>query len=885
MRTNSNTRSKRSRLRFARHWLLPVVALVLFLILLSGGCGNSGPSTIGTANGGVPPQDVKQLQNPTPVPTPTPSPSPSPPFVSTPIWIAIGPNPTFDVVLQQQVVSSRGWSILFPTGQPSTILAGTGGGGIFSTTNGGQTWTPLTDTLRAKAISCMALDPNGEGQIIYAGTGEPGANASLDATYGYGVLKSNDGGNTWAQLSDANNVFTGNAVSRLAIRPDNSKLFVGVYPCIFNNSFVLSSTHGGLYTSTDGGSTFNPVSGNGVFVGAPISDVAIQPGTPNTMLVAVDNSSLNNSFLGSVVNTSNLPTTNSGIWRSTDGGNTWMQSTTGLPTGPNTGLTRLAFSPVNPQIVYALMADPDFSDSALSPCGVPSPGEFVLGLFVSTDAGQTWNFVSTGATDFRNLIQNQNSTGGPAEPQAAYDLYVTADPKIATTCYVQAQQTARIDNITVTSPPNATGTPTLLGATNTAQNVGQDTIHPHTDQHFLTFDSNNSLYTYCDGGIWRLDNPSTATQATPWVDLNGNLQDLEFYSATVSPTNPTLVAGGTQDNGTMLSMNPNNVVSSVWTEIFGGDGGPALFDAVNGQVLYVSADGGNLAQVAPNSSLLGVLATGINACDPVSFLFPISVTPTNPNFVLAATDQFYECTSALSNFAFTSASGPPNKVQQGVFITSVSYAPSNPGVVYGVLNIGLIGVRKTAGGPFVLAQGSGLPTTNFNPTSLEVDPHDPTHAFITNGNYVSNLAGAPASSGLVFVTSDSGATWTDITGGLPNYPVLTLAVDPNYPNTLYVGNEVGVFVSTNGGGSWSPYGVGLPTVRVWSLAINPQGALAAGTHGRSMWETSTSSALTINTPSSAARSASTPRAITKSSASNRQPPIPHQHFRRIPQSD
>ncbi len=130
---------------------------------------------------------------------------------------------------------------------------------------------------------------------------------------------------------------------------------------------------------------------------------------------------------------------------------------------------------------------------------------------------------------------------------------------------------------------------------------------------------------------------------------------------------------------------------------------------------------------------------------------------------------------------------------------------------------------------------------------LAVDPNDPTHAYIVNTSFQGSTLGQASVKGLVFETHNSGGAWTDVSGNLPNYPVYTIAIDQNFSNTLYIGNDLGVFVTTNDGTSWSQYGTGLPHSRVWQLVTGKQGELAVGTHGRSLWETSTTTALTINT--------------------------------------
>jgi hypothetical protein len=874
---------------------MALLALMAFCTVLVSGCGGgiitpnvvhnkftsnnntTGGSSTGTGtNGSSTTTTGTTTSGPSnsPSPTPTPSGSPTPPFVATPTWVPMGPNPLNDIFGQQQAASGRLWAVAVNPGNASTILVGTAGGGIWRSTDSGTTWTPQTDNLGSLSISCIVFDPtDGTNNTVYAGTGEPVF--TLDAGTGIGVLKSSNGGVTWTPMStkdgSSNELFTGLAISNLGV-DSTGVVYAGVYPNAGDNAgtnanFVSGGTFGRIVKSSAAhpgtSTTWTDLTGNlpgsvGTDV-IGVSDVVINSSNGN-LLVAVDGS-----FAGNNGDT--------GVYVSTDSGGTFNAAVNF--SSANSGYTRLAVSKGG-GLTWALTTDPIGASFA----AISSTSGLYAGFSSTlTTTGMTLlNSTTAGSSmgDYRLFCQNLDDTGTAIEnAQASYDLAICADTNNANTCYIAAQQVVRIDQATSSASASAIAlgglSPTTAGpgtavASPTPNNFGQVVNKPHTDDHFLGM-QNNTLFVGCDGGVNALPSPAAATPTSTsspfnnsnivWNNLDGNQQTLQFYSVAAHPSQAQFIAGGMQDNGVgadIFTTNGGNTIgglSSIWPELAGGDGGNTLFDQTTGLSTYSSLSDSQIFRLDVDTSgnfTNFAQATGINlGTQPSFFTLPIALTPQDATHMLAATDRVYESTNANTTLSFNSLNS--GALVSGQIVSALAYCPTNDNVIYATTTdqngAGAVFTRTTAGSQLTKATGSGLPST-FNPSSVSVDPANSQHAVITNAIFANGAVGAASVGSLVFETTDGGSTWKDISGTLPNYPAMSIALDPNHPGTFYVGNSIGVFVTTNDGANWSRYGTGLPNAVVWQIALGKQGQLIAGTHGRSAWETSTNGNLTIS---------------------------------------
>jgi hypothetical protein len=687
------------------------------------------------------------------------------------------------------------------------------------------------------------MDPN-NAQVIWAGTGE--TQFSADAQFGFGLLKSTDEGQTWTQVSDPSAQFAFKSISRILINPANSsEMFVCTAPADLRTqeNDNLPQT-GQIYHSTDGGSTFTDITAaSSIGANAPITDLVRRTDT-GALLAAVDTSVLVDEF-DQISNDGR-----SGIYRSTNDGQTWTKMTSGLPGGGSVGRISLAMSPANQSDVFALVGG---SSSFLG------TSEF-QGLFASTDGGTTWHQMSISPNPFTIPNGGESLIGDNApDQQTEYNQFLTVDG--SNRVYMAGLAIVRVDGINLSA---FTGQATPLSQSNP-----QLPNHPHTDQHFAVLDSNGSLNVCDDGGIFQLTNPSGATLSNTWNDLNGNLETLQFYTGSIAldSSQNLFAVGGTQDNGT-LSFTGSNV----WNEIDGGDGGSVAVDPSNVNVTYDTF----VEYYGPQfldqwvDGVLHDASNGFNFSDGAAPIIPLQVSPQNDNHMLVGTTRMYESVNAASTVSnpsatvrFSDTSGV--LLSFGDYFTAVSYAPSNDQVAYAVSSIGRVFRRQSRGGTWTEAD-QGIPNNTFIET-MSVDPGDPTHVLVAAPISTGGTFGARNVSGRVFETNNSGASWRDVTGDLPNYAVLSIVQDPRFVDVFYAGTTEGVFMSQNDGGNWTAYGTGLPDGRACQMNILAPGQLAAFLHGRSMWMTSTNNNLTITGPSGAV----TPHVRTPGAARSRHP--------------
>jgi autotransporter-associated beta strand protein len=737
-------------------------------------------------------------------------------------WFNVGPAP----ILSGQTpgngnVTGRVTGVAVDPSDPNVIYIATAGGGAWKTKDGGKSWLPLFDMqnnsiLFGGAISVSSQDP----RIIYYGTGE--ADGSADSYYGSGVYVSRDSGQTWTLLSGSTgiaNPMNGKAVSKIVIDPSNS-----------NRIYVASSdlaTHGTLGGAGvwrfDGTSWFcltnvvstvrsnpPPTGGFPPAVTTPgpdddfrlsfasfnvaYSDLAL---TGGVLFMAMNASSPAASFSNAVYHCIN-PTTNTPIWRVGDGNPgappTYDQGGAN-PFPTNIGATPPAIRNGNMKItVTVTFPPPPALPITHIYVAITNPTTGALReIETSTDGGVTW----------------APTAGTPANYQGSQGNYDSTIIGTGSTLYVGGQ-----NNVLRSTDGGATWTDISVAAGN----------GPHVDDHGMALDALGRVILGNDGGVWRWDNG-----AGSWTDINGNLAITTFNGIAQNPTDPTIAFGGSQDNGTERFGG-----SQAWTFVDNGDGGLVhvdpnnpnnVYHVLNG-ALYRSTTGGGLGSF---TSILGV--GGI--------YFPFLIDTVNSSRLLAggttvqeSTDQGNTWSDLRSPIGVTALAAAG---YQGTFAADPGFsAVSDQGAnhydsdtVY-VTNSQRVYVTKDHGSHWV-NRSTGLPTSFFI-QDLEVDPRNRDTAYVVNSN------GPNLNQGRVFVTTDAGRTWTNITNNLPDTPTWKLVLDPR-DGTLYVGTDLGVYSSINGGTTWTQFGAGMPLVAVHDLELNQSlNILAAGTYGRSMYQ-------------------------------------------------
>jgi uncharacterized repeat protein (TIGR01451 family) len=722
-------------------------------------------------------------------------------------WSSIGPmglnQPTRD---STNIIPVSGRVGALAIRQDGTRILGAAGGGIWVWDDATQSWVPKTDNLPSLHIGALAVAPSAD-NVVYAGTGE-GA-LSGDSYFGNGILRSTDGGNTWKHVSG--NYFYGVSISRLVVDPHNAKhLYAATLRGRGGSRRTSPALHSrfGIWESWNGGETWKllkeaPDGTNGA------TDLELDP----------QNGDLYASFWGDA------------IYKSTNDGHTWATIMNGLPTDADYTVAPTRFSislshPAN-QAQATLYAGFEWYDTS----GNHHPSV----VFKSTDAGASWAALPTGS--------GQESVFDYCDGQCFYDNVVEADPTNPDVVFVAG----------VYDYNNGAGG--IFRSTDGGQtwrNLGYD---QHPDFHAVAFDPSNTQHVMIgsDGGVWYSTDlggrPSASDPLSnaDWQDLNATLSTTTFTSIATNPTQPSWVWGGSQDNGTEHTFGS----PTSWYDLYSGDGGQVLVDPTDFNYVY-----GTYYGISPYRSTDGgtyffsnqYIRNGIDLNDRSEFYVPWVMNPDNPNQLFLGTYRLYRTDNAKASSASSvtwkpisgdltsGCTGPAPNGGRGCTISAVGVGGGH--AVYTGSEEGYVYVSPDA-------------QTSDDPTWTRIDKHLPKRPVasfaVDRSNYrVAYVAfdgfdaGTHDRPGHVFATADAGQHWRNISGNLPDVPVNSILLDPSYPNTLYIGTDVGAFVTYDGGRHWGVLGKGLPVDAIWQLSLDPSQpdmrTLAAGTYGRSAWE-------------------------------------------------
>lgn len=713
-------------------------------------------------------------------------------------WTALGPAPILNGQIpgSQQVTGRISALAAHPT-NANIIYVASAGGGVWKTTDGGVNWSPKTDTQQTLFMGSIAIAPSNP-NVIYAGTGE--ANNSLDSYYGRGVLRSLDGGTTWT-LFDGDiagdstaNRFDRRSISKIVVDPIDANR---VYAAVAGAGSNGLSGNRGIWRSTDGGATWTNTTST-ISTTLSYNDLVIDPttsGSTGVLYAAVG------SISGAAAD---------GVYKSSDGGSTWALAGN-FPATATNGRISLAIAPSSSSTVYAAIQD-------TSTFGLQN-------ILKTTDSGLNWNPTT--------LPENYMSS------QGWYDQTIAVDPTNPNVVYAGGAGDTVGSYIVKTSDGGTSWTTRLQ------IRAGTDGHGPHADHHGIGFDANGKLLMGTDGGIWRLDNPNVGS--IQWANLNGNLPNtalntIQFTGIALHPTDANIAYGGSQDNGTEKFND-----SLGWTRVAGGDGGYVRVSHANPNTVYhefqrLGAGGtvgtGFLERSDNGGASWTAKTTGIVSTDPANFYIPFVMDPSNAARLLLGTNRVYETVDSADNWTPISANGSGGWLNNGRNITSLAAAPSDVNTIYAAAGY----LHTTTNHGTAWSSIDIMPTSPIwlNYPDLIVDPLTAATAYVVVGNFRSEMG--TGTTGQVWRTTNSGATWSSITGDLPDLPAWSIELDgkgtvSTADDVLYVGNDDGVYISTNLGVNWTRYGAGLPRVQVVDLERAPTlGILAAGTHGRGLWE-------------------------------------------------
>lgn len=647
-----------------------------------------------------------------------------------------------------------------------TWYAGSVGGGIWKTTNEGSTWRELTRNQSSLAISWL-VQAQSNPDVFYAGTGESYFN--VDVINGDGILKSTDHGETWVRLASTSPNRKFHNVSRVIVSPTDPNVVLASTTCgRYRLNFDNTSS---IMKSTDGGATWREV-----FLSTEIGtngrvkrvlQLVHHPANFNVQYAAVERK---------------------GVYKSTDAGNTWTFSSTGID--DVTGRFELAVAQSNQNKIYA--------------AGEGTPNS---NLYVSSDAGATWVKTAESGTEPNWL-----------SAQGWYDNTIAVHPFDENTVYVGGVYLYSI---------------VISGTSRTSTRLSTGSVH---------VDNHNIVPFAASGGSFRLLNGNdggmgvSATGSSTWTKIGNGYNTSQFYGVDKMPGGSAYI-GGMQDNGTWRSpVDP--VPLSPWTNQIGGDGYEASWHFYNPSLLIGGSQYNGLARstnggTSFSSATSGLTETGSSSVAP--FITKIAKTNMDPDFLCAVGK------SGVWRSTNFGASWTLSAISSTLFGTigsfgNVKISKSNPNIIW-------TGNRMDASGKILFSTNKGVSFTAANsyPRDLGGISGMATHPTKDSTAYVLfSFARMPH----IIRTTNLGNTWEDITGfaagdsvsrnGFPDVAVYDLLVMPHQPNTLWAGTEIGLFESTDNGVSWHIANNGLPNVSIWQLTAVEDEVVVA-THGRGIW--------------------------------------------------
>ncbi|MDQ1708201.1 MAG: hypothetical protein QOJ88_1412 [Pyrinomonadaceae bacterium] len=716
-------------------------------------------------------QSVSAQQAPTPTATPS---ADADPFKALQ-WRLIGP-----------FRGGRSTAVTGVASQPLVYYFGGTGGGVWKTTDGGINWEPITDnsvfgTGSVGAIGLSDSDPN----TIYVGMGESPIRGNV--SHGDGVYKSTDAGKTWKRvgLEDTRQI------SRIRVNPKNPDI---VYVAAQGHVWAPNEQRG-VFRSRDGGKTWQKVFYRSDKAGA--SDLILDPTNPNILYAAFWEVyrkpwTLESGGAGS------------GIFKSTDGGDTWTEITRnpGLPKS-TIGIVGITASPANPDRLWAIVEAEDG------------------GVFRSDNAGKTW----TRTNEQRNLRQ-----------RAWYYSRIYADPKNADTVYVLNTGFYKSND----------GGKTFAGIS-----------VPHGDNHDLWIapDDPSRMIESNDGGANVSFNGGKS-----WTEQDQ--ATAQFYRVALDNDFPYNIYGAQQDNSTVRIASRTTdfgIREADWYDVGGGESGWIAPSPKDSQIVFAGSYGGLITRFDHRTGQLRDVSPYPNnpmgaGADVLKYRFqwnfPILFSPNDPDALYAAGNVLFRSLNEGQTWEVISpdltrndkskqgsSGGPITKDNTSVeyysTIFTVMESPLQPGLIWTGSDDGLVQVTRDGGKNW----SNVTPPKDLLPewvqiNSIEASPNDPATAYVAATMYKWD-----DNRPYLYKTNDYGKSWKKITNGIPETTFTrVIREDPNKRGLLYAGTETGLYVSFNDGANWQPLQFNLPLVPITDLAIHKREQdLVAATQGRSFW--------------------------------------------------
>jgi len=697
--------------------------------------------------------------------------------------------------------------------------------GVWKTDDLGATWQSIFDDQPTSSIGDVAVAPSNP-DVVWVGTGE--ANLFRASMPGVGVYKSSDGGRTFTHSGLADT----HTIPRILVHPTNPDI---VYVAASGHAWTENEMRG-VFKTTDGGRTWAKVLYSSPSTGA--IDLVMDPSDANTLYAATWQRTRRKWSDPRVEPGS----TESGLWKTTDGGKTWNPINEGLPAAQFRGRLGIDVARSNPSVLYAFLDNYEpgrpAREGERDAYGRPISEARIKAaeIYRTDDKGKSWRKVS----DTSEFMTNHSGTYGWVFGQ------IRVDPTDENTIYSLGL------GLNVSRDGGKTFTE-LRGM--------------HGDHHGLWIDPQKpaTLYNANDGGFYSSEDGGKTWKFA--VSAGG----AQFYNVTLDPSTPAWAYGSIQDHGSRrarvdLSNGRDKIPPQEWSSAPGGEGSFQAIDPANADVVFSHGFYGNFTRTnqAETAAARGRRGegggggggggrgrgrAGVTSIRPqiveggpelrAQWMAPIVASVHEPGVIYAGYQFVYRSDNRGDGWERISPDLTSNDEAQMLLrssnaipyqtITALAESPRKKGLLYAGTDDGKLHVTADGGATWTDLTNA-IPTRKWYSRVVPSRHADDT-VYITQRGREDDEFGV-----YIYKSTDRGKTFTSLAANVPAGSVNVIAEDPRNANTLYAGTDFGAFVSTNGGRQWHALGSGLPSVQVSDLSYQARdNVIVISTYGRGMY--------------------------------------------------
>lgn len=688
-----------------------------------------------------------------------------------------------------------------PRGDTYTMYVATAAGGVWKTDNEGVTWRNVFADQVTASIGDVAIAPSDSRQL-WVGTGE--ANIFRSSHAGAGIYKSLDGGESWEHMGLAET----QTVGRIVVHPSDPDV---VWVAASGHEY-RDNPDRGVYKTTDGGRSWEKVLFVDDMTGA--IDLVVHPEDPDVLYAATwqrRRAKFNDPRNEPAFTGSDDYFTGSGVWKSTDGGESWRPINDGLPEARYRGRIGIDIARSSPETLYAFVDNYEIArpapDGATDAYGRPRGG-VIRGatIFRSDDGGERWYQTSVHG----EYMESLGGTYGWVFGQ------IRVDPNNADRIYAMGVQLHVSED----------------GGRSFRRLTGM-----HVDHHGMWIDPNNSDYIVNanDGGAY-----VSYDGGENWRFF-GDIPVVTFFNANYDLGDPFRVYGSVQDHGSYsgvvdLSQGRHDIPAVAWQQAPGGEGSHHAVDPRDPDIVYSAGFYGSLTRTDLETEERESIMPTVEAGDPSlrgQWLAHFILSPHDPDVVYHGMQYVFRSRDRGETWTRISPDLSYNDAErlgdiQFQTITAVAESPITAGLLYAGTDDGRVHVMQGADAEWVDITG-GLHPHRFT-SEIVASAYDESTVYVTQSGRRSDDF-AP----YVWRSTDYGRTWESLAAGVPVGPVNIIREDPRNDNLLYLGTDVGVYVSLDSGESWEALAMGMPSTFVHDLVIHPRDDfMVAATHGQGM---------------------------------------------------